>query len=47
MYKLLPLAVCGVLLLLGREYYKAVRHELYQVWDTINEMKGAEYETAE
>lgn len=23
----------------GREYYKAIRHEFYQVWDTIEEMR--------
>ena len=39
MQKLIPLALCGVLFLLGRDYYKAIRHEFYQVWDTIEEMR--------
>ena len=42
MKKYLSLALCGVLFLLGREYYKAIRHEFYQVWDTIHEIKGDE-----
>ena len=41
--------VSGILVLIGglcmlsyfgREYYKAIRHELYQVWDSIDELKG-------
>jgi len=40
--KYLSLAMCGVLFWLGREYYKAVRHELYQVWDSMNELKGVQ-----
>ena len=42
MHKYIPIALCIGLLLLGREYYRAVRHEFYQVWDTIEEMKGAD-----
>ena len=38
--KYLSLALCGILAYLGWEYYKTVRHELYQVWDTIGEIKG-------
>lgn len=38
--KYVSLALCVGLLLAGREYYKAVRHEFYQVWDTISELKG-------
>ena len=40
MQKYLPLALCGVLFYLGVEYYKAVRHEFYQVWDSMSELKG-------
>ena len=25
---------------LGREYYKAIRHEFYQVWDDIEKLRG-------
>jgi len=32
--------LCGVLAYFGWEYYKAIRHEFYQVWDTIDEMRG-------
>ena len=41
--KYLSLALCGAIGFLdwlGRDYYKAVRHEFYQVWDTIDEMRG-------
>ena len=38
--KYLSLALCGVLAYLGWEYYKAIRHELYQVWDSMDELKG-------
>ena len=38
--KYLSLVLCGVLAYLGWEYYKAVRHEFYQVWDSMNELKG-------
>lgn len=37
--KLIPLALCGIVLLIGRRYYKAVRHELYQVWDSMNDIE--------
>ena len=40
MQKLIPLALCGIVLLIGRRYYKAVRHELYKVWDSMDELKG-------
>lgn len=40
--KYLSLALCGVLFYLGHEYYKAVRHEFYQVWDSISELKGVQ-----
>ena len=40
MQKLIPIAFCGIVLLIGRRYYKAVRHELYQVWDSMDELKG-------
>ena len=38
--KYLSLVACGILFWLGREYYKAVRHEFYQVWDDIEKLKG-------
>ena len=38
--KYLSLVLCGILFYLGREYYKAVRHEFYQVWDSFEEMRG-------
>ena len=38
--KLIPLALCVGVLLLGREYYKAIRHEFYQVWDSMDELKA-------
>lgn len=43
--KYLSLALVSVgafcmLFYFGREYYKAIRHEFYQVWDTIDEMRG-------
>lgn len=44
--KYLSIALCGVLFWLGREYYKAVRHEFYQVWDTIDEMRGENNENS-
>ena len=37
---LITVALCGVLLYFGRECYKAVRNDLYQVWDVINDIKG-------
>lgn len=40
--KYLSLALCGVVLLMGyigREHYKAVQHEFYQVWDSMEEIK--------
>ena len=40
MNKILPLALCGFLLMVGREYYKAIRHEFYQVWDSMEELRG-------
>ena len=43
MEKIFSLALCGVVILMGYiglEHYKAVRHEFYQVWDTIDEMRG-------
>lgn len=42
--KYLSLLACAALFLLGREYYKAVRHEFYQVWDSMSELKGANNE---
>ena len=47
--------VSGILVLIGgfcilsyfgKEYYKAIRHEFYQVWDTISEMKGEKDEAS-
>lgn len=41
--KYVSLALCGILfycVYVGKEHYKAVRHEFYQVWDTIEEMRG-------
>ena len=35
-----PFALCGIVILIGRHFYKVVRHEFYQVWDTIGELKG-------
>lgn len=49
MEKILPLTICGVILLIGwvgMEHYKAVRHEFYQVWDTIGEMRGDNVENS-
>ena len=39
---LLGVAVVGLLVsVLSREdHYDAIRHEFYQVWDTIEEMRG-------
>ena len=39
--KYLSLALCCVLAFMGREYYKAVRHEFYQVWDSLEEVKNS------
>ena len=39
-YVSLSLAFCGILLYLGSECYRAVRNDLYQVWDAINEIRG-------
>ena len=47
MEKILPLAICGVIILIGwvgMEHYKAVRHEFYQVWDSMDEMRGEKEE---
>ena len=38
--KYVSLALCVGLFFLGREYYRAVRHEFYQVWDSMSELKG-------
>lgn len=32
-------AVCVIALLAKPDHFKAIRHEFYQVWDTISEMK--------
>lgn len=40
----LPLVLCCVLAYFGREFDKATRHEFYQVWDTIDEMRGENIE---
>ena len=40
--KLIPLAFCIGLLLLGREYYKAIRHEFYEVWAAMDRRIGEE-----
>ena len=51
-------ALCSSVLLLGRMYYKTIRHEFYQVWDTISDidkqlediekqLKGEDNETSE
>lgn len=44
MWKLLQVvtAACVAALLLQPDHYKAIRHELYQVWDSIEELRGAE-----
>lgn len=49
MEKTIYLAICGVILLAGwvsMEHCKAVRHEFYQVWDTIEEMRGENIENS-
>ena len=38
---LLAVAVLGIAALaVTHDHYKAVRHELYQVWDSIGEMRA-------
>lgn len=33
-------ALCIAVLFMTPDHYKAIKHEFYQVWDSINEMKG-------
>lgn len=35
-----------IVILLKPDHYKAIRHELYQVWEDIEKLKGEEDETA-
>ena len=40
----LLLAAGIIVTLLKLDHYKAIRHEFYQVWDTINLMRGVQDE---
>jgi hypothetical protein len=40
--KFISLALCGVMIYFGLHYYKAIRHEFYEVWDSMDRRMGAE-----
>lgn len=41
---LLGVAIIGLIVsvLTKEDHYDAIRHEFYQVWDTIDELRGGE-----
>ena len=39
---LFPLALCCGLLYLGRDYYRAIRNDIFELWNAVNSVKGEE-----
>ena len=49
MWKILQAAttICVIWLLLRPDHYKAIRHELYEVWDSLDRRLGEEGDSNE